>query len=104
MFSTVPALVSNSSTDPRCDAADAVWSIGPHGTPTKSFSACWASRAISRASSLTPDSTDVANVVTHSTAADEDSPAPDGTWESSARSKPPTGWPAWRSAQIAPTR
>ena len=28
-------------------AADAVWSIGPQGTPTKSFSACWASRAIS---------------------------------------------------------
>ena len=46
------------------------------------------------ASSLTPDSADAASAVTHSTAADEDSPAPDGTWESSARSNPPIGWPA----------
>ncbi len=49
-----------------------------------------------------PDRLDTARVVTHSTAADEDSPAPDGTVESSARSNPETSWPASRNAQTAP--
>ena len=105
MFSVVPAAVSNSSTQPCCEAAEAVWSIGPHGIPTKSFSARWAIRAISIAAELArPARVAAASVVAHSTAAEEDSPAPDGTVESSARSIPRSVKPWLCSTHSTPTR
>ena len=45
-----------------------------------------------------PESADTASTVTHSTAAEDDSPAPDGTWESRTRSNRFDGAPGLRAA------
>ncbi|HEY7815261.1 MAG TPA: hypothetical protein VIC62_18580 [Nakamurella sp.] len=87
----VPARVSNGSTAPSRQLAEAVWSIGPQGTPTKSFSARCVMRAIVSESRVRPAGVATASTVAHSTASEEDRPAPQGTWESSSRSTGPTG-------------
>ncbi len=43
-----------------------------------------------------------ANATAHSSAADEDSPAPSGTVSVTCTSRPPTAWPSARNAQSTP--
>ena len=90
------------STCPARPAVAASWSMMPHGTPTKSFSARWASRASSTGGSSTPCRSSSARPVAHSSAALDDSPAPAGTELAMTRSAPPTGWPASRAAHATP--
>lgn len=74
-----------------------VWSIPPVGAPTTSVSA---RTAASTMSSCGPPSR--ATPTAHSSAADEDSPAPTGTVLSTSTSNPPRSWPASRSVQSTP--
>ena len=74
----------------------------PVGTPTKSFSARRASRASSGGAIATPYSPVRATAVAHSSAAEDDSPAPCGRSASMATRAPPTACPASRSAQATP--
>ena len=96
-----PALVSNSSTEPGCGGRRRGLVHRPARHPDEVVLGLLGEpgdlqrRRVRRRTRPT-----AASVVTHSTAADEDRPAPDGTWESRARSNPPIGWPASRSAQI----
>lgn len=85
--------------------ADAIWSMIPQGTPTKTFSARWHSWAMRRGVSPSPYRSLSAVAVTTSSAADDDSPAPVGTVDSKCRSAPPAApvsSPASRSAQTTP--
>ena len=74
----------------------------PVGTPTNSFSARQASVTSSPRGTSRPPSEVSASAVTHSSAADEESPAPAGTSESMARQVPGTRWPACSSAHATP--
>ena len=74
----------------------------PDGTPTNSFSARRAIAASSRRGTTRPPSSVSASAVAHSSAAEEDSPAPAGTSESMAMLAPGTSRPAARSAQATP--
>ena len=62
----------------------------PVGAPTTLFSASWPIRASSCLSSPNSQRSFRARATAHSTAAEEDSPAPAGTSEVSARSRPDT--------------
>ena len=95
------------STEPVTPKAAESWSSSPHGTPTKSFSARCARRASAargRSATATPASPASARPAAHSSAADEDRPAPTGTVEAIARSAPPKSpsIPASSSAQATP--
>ena len=74
----------------------------PVGTPTKSFSARRAMPASSWRTTSRPASWVRASATAHSSAADEDRPAPCGRSESTATRAPGTGYPASRSAQTTP--
>ena len=88
----------------------------PEGTPTNSFSARRAIAASSRRGTVSPAvglcsfglcsfglcSSVRASAVAHSSAAEEDRPAPAGRSESMAMQAPGTGWPAASSAQATP--
>src|SRR6476620_12134344 len=78
--------------------------MGPQGTPTKSFSARWARRAMVNGSRVYPESVETASTVAHSTAAEEERPAPEGTWESRTRSTGSIGRPVVPSDQKDPSR
>ena len=71
----------------------------PVGAPTTLFSASWPIRASSCRSSPSSQRSFRATATAHSTAAEEDSPAPAGTSEVSARSMPAA---AWGIAQATP--
>ncbi|AKL64741.1 hypothetical protein M444_04200 [Streptomyces sp. Mg1] len=94
--------VSRKRACPGVQHMEAIWSITPHGTPTKAFSARWASRAVSGAVSAIPYRARSAVATAHSRAAEEDSPAPGGTSPSMRSSAPPTRCPAPRRAQATP--
>ena len=74
----------------------------PHGTPTKSFSACWASSASRSRVMRSENRSRNPSATEHSSAADDERPAPIGTLLSMWMSAPPTGRPASRSAQATP--
>ncbi len=73
---------------------EAAWSISPVGAPTNSFSARRASLARSSGAISSPSRSTSAVSTAHSSAAEEDRPAPTGTSEVSTRSAPPTRCPA----------
>ncbi len=81
---------------------DAIWSMTPHGIPTKSFSARCASRASSAGPAAIPNRSANALATAHSSAADEDSPAPAGTSPSTTRSTPPRSNPCVRRLHTTP--
>jgi hypothetical protein len=56
------------------------WSMIPHFTPANSCSACWQSLAVSTGGIVSPFSSINAKAVASSSAADELSPAPRGTF------------------------
>jgi hypothetical protein len=93
---------SSSSARPARHSSEADWSMMPEGTPTNSFSARRASAASSPRGTSTEASDVSASAVAHSSAAEEDSPAPAGTDESIAMQAPGTGYPAERNAQATP--
>src|SRR5450631_895973 len=66
----------------------------PDGTPTNSFSALRAMAASSGLRTARPHSSVRARATEHSSAADDDSPAPSARHESRAMLAPPTGNPA----------
>ena len=86
----------------RCTKWQAAWSIKPVGAPTKAFSARLASLA--RSSPAMSRSLRSARAVStaHSSAADDDKPAPVGTSDESTRSAPPIRCPASWSAHTTP--
>ena len=102
-----PSRVSSSSAWPARQRSEADWSIPPVAAPAISFSARMqisASRARpasldARPSSCTSSS---ATATALSSAAEEDSPAPYGTQESTTTSNPCTGCPASRRDQATP--
>ncbi len=94
--------MSQNSACPSVARSDASWSMPPVGAPTKSFSARRDTASRSAAPSPASKSSSSAVVTEHTTAADEDNPAPDGTVLSSAMSTPPTPTPSSRSAQRTP--
>ena len=81
-------------------AAD--WSMMPVGAPTNSFSARLAIFASSSRATATPDSEQSASATEHSSAAEDDTPAPTGRSESMSMEAPRMSSPAARSAQAAP--
>ena len=93
---------SSSSACPAWDSSEADWSMMPVGTPTNSFSAWQVSATSSPRGTLRPPSEVSASAVAHSSAADEDRPAPAGTSESMATHAPGTRWPAPSSAHATP--
>ena len=93
---------SSSSAWPDRLSSEADWSMMPEGTPTNSFSARRAIAASSRRGTASSASSVRASAVAHSSAAEEDRPAPAGTSESMATQAPGTGWPAASSAQATP--
>ena len=97
-----PERQSSSSAWPASQSSDADWSMIPHGTPAKSFSArCAAAASAGRVMSSWYRSAS-ASATEHSSAADEDRPAPRGTSESITSRAPPAGCPASRRAQTTP--
>ena len=93
---------SSSSACPARQSSDADWSMMPVGTPANSFSARRAIVTSSARGTSRPASEVSASAVAHSSAAEEDSPAPAGTSESMAMQAPGTRWPAASSAQATP--
>ena len=89
-----PSRQSSRRACPGMQPRDAAWSISPHGTPTISFSARWASRAKATGSPSTrsakPPSAASARSVAHSIAAEDDRPDPCGTSLARASSRPPS--------------
>jgi hypothetical protein len=81
---------SSSSAWPAWLSSDADWSMMPDGTPTNSFSARRAIAASSPRGTGVPASSVRASAVAHSSAAEEDRPAPAGTSESMAMQAPGT--------------
>ena len=74
----------------------------PVGTPANSFSARRVIVTRSSRGTSRPPSEVSASAVAHSSAAEEDSPAPAGRSESMAMQAPGTRWPAASSAQATP--
>ena len=94
-----------SSAAPASPKTATVWSMPPVGAPTTSVSArMQASISSRRRSSVSsrPIRSARATATEHSSAADDESPAPTGTRLSTSRSTPGTRWPASRSAQMTP--
>ena len=89
-------------------SSDAAWSMPPVAAPTISFSARTQAAASSRRPvgrsrrGPSPNRSSAASAVAHSSAADDDSPAPSGTVSVTSRSSPRTGCPAARSAHSTP--
>ena len=81
-------------------AAD--WSMMPVGAPTNSFSARLAIAASAVLGTEIPDSEHSARATAHSSAADDDTPAPTGRFESTSTDAPRTARPAAPSAQATP--
>ena len=81
---------------------EAIWSITPLGTPTNAFSARCASSASSAGGSPRPSRSASAAATEHSSAADEDRPAPCGTSPSTVTVIPPGSCPASRKTQTTP--
>ncbi len=91
----MPSRVSISSAWPSSAISEAAWSMPPVVAPTTSFSARTQARASSRrpsglSPSPSPFRSSTASAVAHSNAADDDSPAPNGTVSTTARSSPAT--------------
>src|ERR1022692_1326296 len=86
-----PVRQSSSNACPAAQSIEADWSMIPHGTPTKSFSARLARAAISDLVSARPANSVKDAAAAHATAAEEASPAPGVRSESIARLTPPSG-------------
>ncbi len=89
---------------PSSHSSEADWSRMPVGAPTYSFSARRAMRAASARSIVWPWRSASASSVAHSSAAEEDRPAPCGTSEWMAMRAGPTSYPASFIAQATPAR
>ena len=99
---TVSVAQSSSIAWPSWHSSAAYWSMIPVGAPTKSFSARLAIAASVRRSTVTPDSSQSASATEHSSAAEDDTPAPTGRSESMSIEAPATSMPASRSAHATP--